>query len=432
MVDLKKTSDALCRLAAENGAQGFSATVFTREKQELNTENDQFSLYRTTFDHGAALTVLTEGRKGAASGNDLSDEGLAALASSAMASAASSQPDEANAIAPCQGSHTFHNGPFAPDMPRFYDRLTEFLAAVARDYPQVKLMAMIADHTATHTLYANHNGTVFENFDGVYHVVLEFAGNDGARTTGFHDAAVAFHDLDTPIMALGNVAQALRDAQDSLTVAATPDKFVGPIIMTPALAQQAAAMLVDVAMSGNVIMAGTSLWRDSIGKAVASDKVTLRLAVDDDRLAERDPFTSDGFLSREVTLIEKGVLRSHCLDLYAAGKSGRPVTANDGATPIMEPGDDALSDMIASIDCGLLVGGFSGGHPGANGELSGVAKNSFLIRHGKIVGAVSETMISCNLLALFRSVSAVSREAVCSGDSVFPYVKCEGVTVSGK
>ncbi|MBQ6249155.1 MAG: hypothetical protein IJJ88_02980 [Oscillospiraceae bacterium] len=212
MVDLKKTSDALCRLAAENGAQGFSATVFTREKQELNTENDQFSLYRTTFDHGAALTVLTEGRKGAASGNDLSDEGLAALASSAMASAASSQPDEANAIAPCQGSHTFHNGPFAPDMPRFYDRLTEFLAAVARDYPQVKLMAMIADHTATHTLYANHNGTAFENFDGVYHVVLEFAGNDGARTTGFHDAAVAFHDLDTPIMALGNVAQALRDA----------------------------------------------------------------------------------------------------------------------------------------------------------------------------------------------------------------------------
>ncbi|MBQ6973459.1 MAG: hypothetical protein IJQ17_01445, partial [Oscillospiraceae bacterium] len=71
MVDLKKTSDALCRLAAENGAQGFSTTVFTREKQELNTENDQFSLYRTTFDHGAALTVLTEGRKGAASGNDL-------------------------------------------------------------------------------------------------------------------------------------------------------------------------------------------------------------------------------------------------------------------------------------------------------------------------------------------------------------------------
>ena len=78
------------------------------------------------------------------------------------------------------------------------------------------------------------------------------------------------------------------------------------------------------------------------------------------------------------------------------------------------------------------MGGFSGGMPGPNGEFSGVAKNSFSIENGRIVGAVAETMVSGNLAELFANVSAVSRETVCDGASIFPWAACGGVTVSGK
>ena len=99
---------------------------------------------------------------------------------------------------------------------------------------------------------------------------------------------------------------------------------------------------------------------------------------------------------------------------------------------VMEPGDTALNDMIASVKKGLIVGGFSGGEPGANGEFSGVAKNSFLVEDGKIVGAVTETMINGNLEQVFRNVEAVSCELVCDGTSVIPYVMSSGIVVSGK
>ena len=88
--------------------------------------------------------------------------------------------------------------------------------------------------------------------------------------------------------------------------------------------------------------------------------------------------------------------------------------------------------MIASVDKGLIVGGFSGGEPGANGEFSGVAKNSFYVENGKIVGAVTETMINGNLEQVFQNVIAVSKEQVCDGSSVLPWLACGGIVISGK
>lgn len=49
-----------------------------------------------------------------------------------------------------------------------------------------------------------------------------------------------------------------------------------------------------------------------------------------------------------------------------------------------------------------------------------------------IADAVSETMISGNLMQLLQSVSAVSSERVNNGAYILPWVKVEGITVSGK
>ena len=106
--------------------------------------------------------------------------------------------------------------------------------------------------------------------------------------------------------------------------------------------------------------------------------------------------------------------------------------ARDGFAIVVENGDTALADMIASVDKGLIVGGFSGGQPGANGEFSGVAKNSFYVENGRIAGAVTETMINGNLEQVFKNVAAVSREQVCDGTTVLPWMACSGIVISGK
>ena len=88
--------------------------------------------------------------------------------------------------------------------------------------------------------------------------------------------------------------------------------------------------------------------------------------------------------------------------------------------------------MIKGIERGLIVGRFSGGEPGASGDFSGVAKNSFLIENGKITGPVSEVMISGNLAQILKSVRDISRERIADGGSVLPYISFDGITVSGK
>ncbi len=65
---------------------------------------------------------------------------------------------------------------------------------------------------------------------------------------------------------------------------------------------------------------------------------------------------------------------------------------------------------------------FGTGMPGANGELSGVAKNSFYVENGEVKGAVIETMISLNLFDLCNNITAISKERVCDGFMIMPSI----------
>lgn len=191
-------------------------------------------------------------------------------------------------------------------------------------------------------------------------------------------------------------------------------------------------MLISNYISDGVVINGTSLWLDKVGEQVASDKLTISKKPFDERIVCGERGTQDGFRTEDVTLIEKGVLKTHSLSLYAANKTGRPVVKNTGWSLVVEPGDKPLSEIIKSVDKGLILGGYSGGEPGANGEFSGVAKNSFYIENGEIKYALSETMVNGNLGDVFKNVRDISKEIVCDGSSVVPYIAVDGVVISGK
>ena len=121
MYDIKEISRKLDALLKEKGVSVYEHCVSESEKQELNTEKADFNLFRTIFDNGVSVTVILDGKKGVASGNDLSDEGLEKVVSEAVLGAESSVVDEANAIAEREEPETFRSGCWDADMPRFYD-----------------------------------------------------------------------------------------------------------------------------------------------------------------------------------------------------------------------------------------------------------------------------------------------------------------------
>ena len=155
------------------------------------------------------------------------------------------------------------------------------------------------------------------------------------------------------------------------------------MILTPGAAADFIHMTLSNYIGEGVIIDGTSQWLDKVGEQVADEKLTIALKPYDERIVMGERATASGFRSEEVTLIEKGVLKTHWLSLYGSNKTGRPLVKNTGSDLVIEAGDRTLEVLIASVDRGLVMGGFSGGHPGTNGEFSGVAKNSFLIENGK-------------------------------------------------
>ncbi|MBQ7058703.1 MAG: TldD/PmbA family protein [Firmicutes bacterium] len=432
MSNIREVSEKVNRLLNEKQQKVYAFEVTESEKRELNTENAEFSLYRTIFDSKINVTTIQEGRKGSASGNDLTDEGISKAVDDAILGAASAEPDTANQIAEKQENGVFHTGLYEADMDLFYQKLEDLLGTIEKKHPRIKILALIADHTKSHTIYANSNGTEFETFDGAYHVEIEFAGFEGERTTGLSYTGIATYDLETPLIEQGDIEIQLSDAEKALNQAGFDGKFEGTVVFTPGCLGFFLYMLSYNYLSPSVIMDGTSRWLDKVGEKVASEKITIELKAQDERLVELDAYTDDGYRAENVKVIKNGVLMTHLLDLYAAGKTGRNVTKNSSMNVVMEPGEISLEEIIASVSRGLIVGGFSGGEPGANGEFSGVAKNAFYIENGKIAGAVSETMINGNLEDVFRNVTAISKEIICDGSMALPYMASSGIVISGK
>src|SRR6185295_7450848 len=90
-------------------------------------------------------------------------------------------------------------------------------------------------------------------------------------------------------------------------------------------------------------------------------------------------------------------------------------------------GDMPLDALIAGVSRGALVDRLSMGRPAANGDFSGVIKNSFAIREGEVGHALSETMISGNVAQMLRDVGAVSAQRIDTGSWVMPWLRVEGL-----
>jgi len=429
---LKATAETMERILREEQLRKYKYTVSQGEKQELNLENGEFKLLRTVFGGSASVQVFLEEKMGAAGGNDTSEEGLRKLAGEARAAAESASEDPCHDIAPDQGKEVFIQGVTEPDMDRFIERIREFLDTAAREYPKVRIMAGVGSFDRWERLTRNSNGTEFESRGGQYSFAIDICASDGEKTTGLDGTGFSTKTLDTPFIEMGDFRRHLEDIQNSIHPEPIEGKFEGPVILTPGCAEDFIEMLLENYISDSVVINGTSQWLDRVGEQVADEKLTIGLKPFDERIVIGERETGSGFRSEDVTLIEKGVLKAHRLSLYGSNKTGRPVVKNTGFDLVVEKGEKTLEELIASVDRGLILGGFSGGHPGTNGEFSGVAKNSFLIEKGKIKGAVTETMVNGNLGEVFGRIRGISKEVRCDGGSVVPYIAMDGIVISGK
>lgn len=432
MEDIKVVSNRISDTVGRLGVDKAQFSVAQSETREFNVEGGEFSLFRTLFDNELALTVYHQNKKGSAVTNKLDEASLEAAVEGALASAESAIADEAYDIAPGQGEMCFHDSGYEPDLDRFFERTRELLEDIGKRHPKIMVKQVTAAHEKSHSIYRNTNGTQCEVFRGSYTVSLMFAGHEGDKTTSFFGAGVRVDDLDTRFIELGMIEEQLKDAEAQLETIPFEGKFEGTIVLTPDSLGELLQSILENFAGDPVILEKTSLWLNKLNEKVADERLTISLRPSDERIVNKSHITGDGFQEEDYDIIRNGVLRSFMLSLYVANKTGLERAKNSSSAVVVEGGQTPYKEMIQGIKKGIIVGRFSGGQPGTNGEFSGVAKNSFLVEDGQITGAVSEVMISGNLADMLLNLRDISKETVADGASVLPYVAFDKIVISGK
>jgi PmbA protein len=221
-----------------------------------------------------------------------------------------------------------------------------------------------------------------------------------------------------------------------------------PVVFSPE-AGWAFLVYLSVALDGNHLSRGRSwLTGPMAGDApvrLGGDKVTVR---DDGRLPGRlgsVPFDGEGVDTRDQVLLENGLVRGRLCDLASARKLKVTPTGNAGrngyeSSPAigahnlwLSPGTASVDQLLAPIDRGLWVWGFSGwwiGLDPSNPNFSSAAVGQW-IEKGKVVRPVARVTIAGMLRDILSGVEEIGSDLVWDHPTKTPSFRVRELSVSG-
>ncbi len=258
----------------------------------------------------------------------------------------------------------------------------------------------------------------------------------GMEQDGDHASAVFFEDLPAPA-SIGKVAG--ERAVRNLGARKMPSCQV-PVVFDP---REGVGLVGELAgaINGVGIARGTSYLKESLGKKIFSEAITI---IDDPfraRGLRSKAFDAEGILPQRRKIIENGVLTTWLLDLRSArqlemkstghakrGTSGMP--APSPTNLYLEAGKLSPQDLIKDIKQGFYVTETMGdGINDVTGDYS-LAARGFWIENGQIGFPVNEMTIAGNLKEMFLHLTAAD-------DLIFRYgidaptIRIENMTVAG-
>ncbi|WP_425447263.1 TldD/PmbA family protein [Dethiothermospora halolimnae] len=416
----------------KEGADKSQCLLTESKKHELNVENGEISLLRTTTDINFDITAIKDNKKGKLSINKLDEASIKEGIKNVIELCETSNEDECYDISPKQEKEEFSFGDKEPDLDKMYKLLDKFLKNVKEFFPKVTIGEMTFDFQQKDSLLLNSNGVDFKTYNGLYEFEAVFSSKEGKKGSSFNYTGCSMGKLEKDLLDYGTIKTLLKQSEGQIDVKPIEGKFVGDIIITPDCLHDITINYIRVFLADDALISKSSIFKDKLNEKVASEKFSIDICPVLDEISNKEFITSDGFKAENQTVIDKGILKAFVLSQYAANKTNGKRAKSKTMTYDIKPGNTSLDDMIKNVKKGILFCRYSGGRASSNGDLSGVAKNSFYIEDGEIKYPISETMVSGNLYDIFMNIKDVSKERVNFGHSILPWIHTSGVTISGK
>jgi predicted Zn-dependent protease len=233
-------------------------------------------------------------------------------------------------------------------------------------------------------------------------------GSGWAGTTGAKD----IRNIDAAMLTEVAADKALKSAKPR---AIEPGNYT--VILEPRPAARYLSLMLGSlnarsAEEGRSFMSGKSRGETRLGEKVFGDNFTLRSEISN-QVLRQSPIGQDGLPARDITWIDKGVVKNLYYDRYWAQRQKKdPTGTMPGMSLVMEGGTASIDDMIRSTRRGLLVSFFWYIRPVDNLTLlnTGMTRDGlFLIENGEIVGPVQNFRWNESPAVSFNNISMLGR-----------------------
>ncbi|MBO4434669.1 MAG: TldD/PmbA family protein [Bacteroidales bacterium] len=252
-------------------------------------------------------------------------------------------------------------------------------------------------------LYARHCETAFE-------IVSEFtiADPDGRLFSGYWwDSSWRLAGVDPSACA----RKALERTVEQMNPMAMPGGKYSVVVDSECASRLLSPVL--SALGGFAVQQNNSFLADDLGRKVFAEKMTLvDLPLEKGATGAR-LFDSEGVATREMPVIDHGVVKTFFLNTYIAGKMGMEPTVEDSTRVKLMPVGECrdIAGLMAAVGEGILITGFNGGNSNAaTGDFS-YGIEGFYFRDGRIVHPVRELLMTGNFKTLWNSLSLVADDA---------------------
>lgn len=214
-----------------------------------------------------------------------------------------------------------------------------------------------------------------------------------------------------------------------------------PVLFTA----KAADMLwgtIQAALNGKQVIERASPWSDRLGEPVTSEIVTLSQQPEIGPFS--CPFDDEGTPTQPITFIKDGVLQLFYTDRTVGRALGSGTTGNGfrpglGSYPtpglfnlLIQPGFLSFSDLITTMEHGLIVDQMLGGGAGISGEFSINVDLGYRVHQGKVVGRVKDTMVAGNVYTALKNLVSLGSDGEWNGSCYTPSLIVEGLSVIGR
>lgn len=425
-------AEQLLDLAARSGAEAAEVFQSRSLSRPVFFEANRLKQLESAQAEGMALRLWREGRPGLAVAYGPVEP--QALVDRAVALSDLNEPDEAIELTDGSRSHYPDLGEAVP-----VEQLVEWgkgaIATVRKAYPDTLCSAEWECEAET-TRLLNSRGLDCGYTDTTLSCDLAAEWVRGDDFLSVYDGQTRRGKLDPNALAR-EVLQRLDWAAENV---APPSGRV-PILFT----SKAADMLwgtIQAALNGKQVIEGASPWSDRLNEQVISEAITLSQHPSDGPFS--CPFDDEGTPTRPITFVESGVLKLFYTDRTTGRALGSGTTGNGfrpglGSYPtpglfncLVQKGEKSLSELIATLDDGLIVDQMLGGGAGISGEFSINVDLGYRVRGGQVVGRVKDTMVSGNVYTALKQLVELGSDADWNGSCYTPSLIVEGLSVTGR